>query len=54
MSSLAAIDISGAATRVEVMLREPKPGGLPLAGARLPLKQRDTASPMFDFRGLQP
>ena len=30
------------------------PGGLPLAGARLPLKQRDMASPMFDFRGLQP
>ena len=31
MSSLAAIDISDAATRVEVILREPKPGGLPLA-----------------------
>ncbi len=30
-------------------------GGLPLAGiARLPLTERDYASPMFDFRGLQP
>lgn len=30
-------------------------GGLPLAGiAKLPLAERDYASPMFDFRGLQP
>jgi hypothetical protein len=30
-------------------------GGLPLAGvARLPFAERDYASPMFDFRGLQP
>ena len=31
------------------------PRGLPLAGvARLPLSERDYASPMFEFRGLQP
>lgn len=31
------------------------PQGLPLAGvAHLPLSERDYASPMFDFRGLQP